>query len=125
MGQRKRIPGLPAELSEIAGRVPKKVSYYLHNEVHVIEFVFGDIAPEEKYLLWGTGCCCDVAYVDSIEGDISSLSGRQLIAVMKDGGDYHFETKAGEVIVHWGAKHPGYEKTGVKFVKSVKLEARP
>jgi hypothetical protein len=115
MGSRKKIPGKDAFLFDIMGLSFSKVYRSDAGGVHQIVF----FKEGGSYVQWGSGCCCDVATIDFIDGDLENLVDTHIKEISAQEVDqyralFKFKTEKGMAMVQWTSKHPGFVHKGVK-----------
>jgi len=113
MGRSIKIKGKDANLPDLIGKEFSKIEYLFEGGTHQVWFR----GATEDYCLWGASCCCDVARVDTIYGDLPSVAGH-LDTAQVNGNLFLFANDQGEsATVKWHSKHPGFIEQGVKLTK--------
>lgn len=116
MGRSIKIKGKDAVLTELIGKEFSKIEQVYEGGTYQVWFR-GDT---EDYCLWGASCCCDVARIDTVYGDLPAIAG-EIESVSVNGPLYMFANTEGEsATVKWYSKHPRFIEQGVKLTKKVK-----
>lgn len=111
-----KIKGKDALLSELQGKTFHNIERKLEGGTHQIWFYSNEV----DFCLWGAGCCCDVAKIDRVDGDLSELEGLNIDGVEISGPSYKIDADGKFVSIKWYSKHPGFLEQGVKLIKRFK-----
>jgi len=110
-----KIKGKDAVLTDLIGKTFDKVEQVYEGGTYQVWF-----RGSEDFCLWGASCCCDVASIDTVFGDLNSVAGEiQKVSINND--LYMFANTNGDsATVKWYSKHPRFLEKGVKLTRKGK-----